>query len=225
MSTTPTTTMNRALEAPAVQRRAVTTATLIGQVMFLVAVSIGVLALGSVVGRDISPGAGLACSLGALGMLLIQAFGGQRFRVGSFAIGWLFGVALVLGFGLGPVLAHYASADPSAISEAAGVTALIVAAMASGGLAIGRDLSSWLRPLSFVVFGLVVVSLVVVLFGSGGSPFLSLAIGGVSALLILVDFNYLRRHGTEDDVVLLATGIFVSIVNIFLSLLNLFGTE
>jgi modulator of FtsH protease len=36
-----------------------------------------------------------------------------------------------------------------------------------------------------------------------------------------VDFNYLRRHATEDDVVWLATGIFVSIVNIFISLLNL----
>ena len=43
----------------------------------------------------------------------------------------------------------------------------------------------------------------------------------VSALLILVDFNYLRKHGTKDDAVWLATGIFVSIINIFLSLLNI----
>jgi modulator of FtsH protease len=50
-------------------------------------------------------------------------------------------------------------------------------------------------------------------------------IGGVSALLIAVDFNYLRQHGTEADVIWLATGIFVSIVNIFLSLLNLFSSD
>ena len=37
----------------------------------------------------------------------------------------------------------------------------------------------------------------------------------------MVDFNYLRRHATEDDAVWLATGIFVSVVNIFISLLNL----
>ena len=43
----------------------------------------------------------------------------------------------------------------------------------------------------------------------------------VSALLILVDFNYIRKHATEDDVIWLATGIFVSIINIFISLLNL----
>jgi modulator of FtsH protease len=123
------------------------------------------------------------------------------------------------------VLAYYASADPAAITQAAGTTALIVAAMGAGGLAISKDLASWLRPLTFVVFGLVLVSLVLVLFGGGRSPILSLAIGGVSAVLILVDFNYLRRHGTEDHVVILATGIFVSTVNIFLSLLNLFSSD
>jgi modulator of FtsH protease len=64
-----------------------------------------------------------------------------------------------------------------------------------------------------------------VLFSSGGSPVLSVIIGGVSALLILVDFNYLRKHGTEADAIWLATGIFVSIVNIFLSLLNLFSAD
>ena len=45
----------------------------------------------------------------------------------------------------------------------------------------------------------------------------------VSAALILVYFNYMRKHATEDDVVWLATGIFVAIINIFLSLLNLFS--
>ena len=39
----------------------------------------------------------------------------------------------------------------------------------------------------------------------------------------MVDFNYLRKHGTEADAIWLATGIFVSIVNIFVSLLNIFS--
>jgi hypothetical protein len=52
--------------------------------------------------------------------------------------------------------------------------------MAAGGLAIGGDLAGWLRPLTYAVFALVLVSLVLVLFGSGGSAFLSLAAGGLS---------------------------------------------
>jgi modulator of FtsH protease len=54
---------------------------------------------------------------------------------------------------------------------------------------------------------------------------ISLAIYGLSAALIVVDFNYLRKHGSEADTVWLATGIFVSIVNIFLSLLNIFSSR
>jgi hypothetical protein len=61
--------------------------------MFLVAIAIGFLVLGALIGRELSRGAAVACSLGAFGMLLVQGFGGARFRVGSFAIGWLFAVA------------------------------------------------------------------------------------------------------------------------------------
>jgi modulator of FtsH protease len=204
---------------------AVTSATLLGQVMSLVALAIGFLVLGTIIGRDLSRGASITLSLIAFGMLFVQALGGEHFRVGRFAIGWLFAVALVIGLGFGPVLAYYASADPTAITEAAGATALVVAAMGAGGVLIGRDLAGWLRPLTFAIFGLVIVSFALVLFGGGGSSLLSLAIAAVSALLLLVDFNYLRRHGTEDDVVLLATGIFISIVNIFLSLLNIFSQD
>ena len=200
-------------------------ATLLGRVMALVAVAIGFLALGSWLGRDLSNGVALLCSLAGFGMLLVQAFAGDRFRTGDLAIGWLFSIALVIGLGLGPVLAFYASADPATITGAIVVTALVVAAMAAGGLLVGGDLVGWLRPLTSLVLGLVVVSLALALLGDGGSPLLSIGIAVVSALLLLVDFNYVRSHATEDDVVLLATGIFVSIVNIFLSLLNLFGRE
>ena len=77
------------------------------------------------------------------------------------------------------------------------------------------------------MLGAVVVSIGAMLFGGLGSlsPFISLIILVASALLILVDFNYVRKHATEDDVVWLATGIFVSIINIFISLLSLFGNR
>jgi len=66
---------------------------------------------------------------------------------------------------------------------------------------------------------------VMLLLSSGGNPILSAVIGLVSALLIAVNFNYLRKRASENDVVWLATGIFVSIVNIFISLLNLFSSR
>jgi FtsH-binding integral membrane protein len=203
---------------------AITTTRLLGQVMFLVAVAIGALALGTVIGKDLSRGTALALSLGGFGMLMISSFGGERFRIGTFAIGWLYATAFVIGLGLGPTINYYASAQPDAVAQAAGGTALTVAGMGALGFAMSKDLAPWMRPLSLAVFALVVVSIVLLVFSGGAlSPFISLLIYGISAALIMVYFNYLRKHGTADDTVMLATGIFIGIVNIFLSLLNLFS--
>ena len=205
------------------EARSISTAQLLGQVMFLVAVALGFLVAGSYLGRDLSLSTARLCSFGGFGMLIVAAFAGAL-RTGPVAMAWLFATALLIGLGLGPVLAFYASADASALTQAAGGTALIVLGAGSLGFALSKDLARWMRPLSLLVFGLVIVSLVMMLAG-GGSPLLSLAIGAVSALLIVVDFNYLRKHGGEDDAIWLATGIFVSIVNIFLALLNIFGNR
>jgi FtsH-binding integral membrane protein len=204
---------------------AISTSRLMGQVMFLVAVAIGFLALGSFAGKDLAIGTARIISFAGFGMLLISSFGGVRFRVGAFAIGWLYATAFVIGLGLGPVISYFATVEPSTLAAAAGGTALTVVGMGAAGFAMSKDLAPWMRPLSFVVLGAVVVSLAGLLIGGVGSlsPIISLVIFGASAALIMVDFNYLRKHGTEDDTVMLATGIFVSIVNIFISLLNLFG--
>ena len=202
------------------------TAAVFAQTMFLVAAALGFCVLGTVIGRDLSTGAARACSFAGLGMLLAQGFLGGRIpalRVGSFAIGWLCALALLIGLGLGPFVAYVATVDPSGLTTAIGGTALTVLGMAALGLALSKDLAGWMRPLSYAVFAAVVISLAALVFGGLGAlnPLLSLLIFGLSALLIMVDFNYLRRHATADDAVWLATGIFVSIVNIFITLLNL----
>ena len=210
---------------PYAAERSISTAQLLGQVMFLVAIAIGFLVVGTVLGRDLSIGTARICSFAGFGMLLVSSFAGERFRVGTFAMGWLFATALMIGLGLGPVISYFASVEPSALTQAAGGTALTVAATGSLGFALSKDLARWMRPLSFLVFGLVIVSLIMVLSGSGGNPILSGAIALFSAALIVVNFNFLRKHGTEDHAVMLATGIFVSIVNIFISLLNIFSNR
>jgi modulator of FtsH protease len=143
--------------------------------------------------------------------------------VGTLGICWLYAIALLLGLGIGPTIGYFLDTNQGDIvMQSAGCTALITLGMGAGGFAMSKDLAAWMRPLTFLILGLVVVSFVMLIFSSGGNPFISAAIAIVSALLIMVDFNYLRKHGTNDDAIWLATGIFVSIVNIFLSLLNIF---
>ena len=196
-------------------------AAILGQVMFLVAVALGFLVAGTVMGRELSEGAARACSFAGLGMLIVTWFV-DAVRRGPLGIGWLCGLSLLIGLGVGPVIGYLATVDPGAITTAAGITALTVFGMGALGFVLDKDLSGWMKPLSFVVLGAVVISLGALIFGGLGalSPVISLVILVASALLILVDFNYVRKHATEDDVVWLATGIFVSIINIFFSLLS-----
>src|SRR5215203_3424395 len=89
--------------------REISTAQLLGQVLFLVAVAIGFCALGTLLGRDLSLGTARICSFAGFGMLLLSSFSGVRFRVGTFAMRWLFATALMIGLGLGPVIAYFSA--------------------------------------------------------------------------------------------------------------------
>jgi modulator of FtsH protease len=210
---------------PSVDARAISTTELLGRVMFLVSIALAICALGTLVGRDLAFGTARICSFAGIGMLLISSFAGERFRVGSFGMFWLFAIALLIGLGLGPVIAYFATVEPDALTQAFAGTAATVLAAGALGFMLSKDLAPWMRPLSLIVFvacgGVIVWSL----FGGTLSPLVSLAIYALSAALIVVDFNYLRKHGTERDAIWLATGIFVSIVNIFTSLLNIFGSR
>ena len=63
------------------------------------------------------------------------------------AIALLFGLGLLLGMAVGPVLAVYAKAEPAVLWQAAGATAGFVGALGAYGYATRRDLSSWARTL------------------------------------------------------------------------------
>jgi modulator of FtsH protease len=212
------------IEASHVDVRARSVPTIMGQVMFLVAAALGLCALGTFLGRDLSFGTARILSFAGLGMLLVQNFV-RPLRFGALGIFWLAALAALIGFGLGPTIGYFAEVNPAAITSAAGLTALTVLGMGAIGFTMSKDTVRWMRPLSFIVLGAVVVSILGLVFGGIGalSPVISIVILVASALLILVDFNYVRKHATEDDVVWLATGIFVSIINIFISLLNLFN--
>jgi modulator of FtsH protease len=195
---------------------------LLGQVMFLVAVALAFFALGTYIGRDLSYGTGLICELGALGMLIVQMFV-PRLREGSTGMTWMFGLALLLGLGLGPVINEYATVDQSAIYQAAGGTALTVGVMGSYGFATSRDLIRWMRPLFFALLGVFALAIVLILIGSGESFLLNLAIYVIVSAYLAIYFQIIRRRATERDVIWIATGVFINIINIFLTLLRIFG--
>lgn len=202
--------------------RSSTASLLLGQVMFLVAVALAFFALGTYIGRDLSYNTGLLFEIGAIVMLLAQAFVAPL-RTGALAVGWLYALALLLGIGLGPILSYYTTYDQAVLYQAAGGTALTVAGVGAFGFATSRDLVRWARPLFWAFLAVILLSWILVLLSSGGSIVLSIAIYVFASAFLAINFQYLRRQAQAEDAVWIATGIFINVVNIFLALLRIFG--
>src|SRR3954467_4471588 len=197
---------------------------LLGQVMGLVAVTVGFSALGAYLGRDLSGATGLVLFIGAFACIVGLNVAAAKGRE-QLAIGLLFGLGLLLGLAVAPVIADYANADPSALWQSAGATAAFVAGCGAYGYATRRDLSSWARTLFWAILGLIVFGIVAIFVSiPNGNLIYAIAGLGIFGAFTIFDFNRLRRAETEGAVPI-AASIFLDIFNVFLLFLGLFGGQ
>jgi modulator of FtsH protease len=193
-----------------------------GQVMGLVALTLGTTALGAYITRNLNGGNGILFMLGAFACVFGLRFAAVRGRE-QLAIGLLFGMGLLLGMAFGPILAYYAKAQPSALWQAAAATGGFVAALGSYGYATRRDLSSWARTLFWALIGLIAFGIVTLFVSIPNSNIIYCLAGlAIFGAFTIFDFNRLRR-ASMDSAVLIAAGIFLDVFNIFLFFLSLFG--
>jgi modulator of FtsH protease len=193
-----------------------------GQVMGLVALTLGCTALGAYIARNLTGSAGIFLFIGALACVFGLNVATARRRE-QLAIGLLFGMGLLLGMAVGPVLNAYAKAEPGVLWQAAGCTAAFVAGLGAFGYATRRDLSSWARTLFWALIALIVFGIVGIFVAIPHAN----VIYAVAGLVIfggftIFDFNRLRR-ASMDSAVPIAAGIFLDIFNIFLFMLRLLG--
>ena len=198
--------------------------TVFGHVMGLVALTLGFLALGAYIGRDLSGGWGILAFVASFGCIIGLNVASTRGNE-QLSITLLFGLGLLLGLALGPVLSSYVDADPAAVWQAAGATGAFVASLGAAGYATRRDLSSWYRVLFWALLGLLVFGLVAIFVSIPAEN----VIWSVAGLVIfggytILDFNRLRRSGQESAVPI-AASIFLDVLNIFLFFLQLFGNN
>jgi modulator of FtsH protease len=168
---------------------------------------------------------GAAALLTGLGFFLKYAIDrgwiGPEIRV---AMGLLFAVGLTLGLAMAPTLARYAGADPQAVWQAGGATALFMAGFGAAGYLTRRDLSSLARVLFWALLALIAFGIVAI-FVQIPQAALIYAIAGlvIFAGLTAFDFQRLRRSKDIRTAPLLAASIFLDILNVFLLLQSLFG--
>jgi modulator of FtsH protease len=205
--------------------RAVTrdsTRAVFGQVMGLVALTVGCTALGAYIGRNLTGGTGIAFFIGAFACIFGLNFASSRGHE-QLAIGLLFGLGLLLGLAVAPVLAVYAKAQPAALWQSAGATAAFVAGLGAYGYATRRDLSSWARTLFWALLALIVFGIVGIFVAiPNGNVIYAVAGLAIFGAFTIFDFNRLRR-ASMSSAVPIAASIFLDIFNVFLFMLRLFG--
>ena len=194
-----------------------------GQVMGLVALTFGCMALGAYVTRNEHRRHAESCSSSSPSPACSGSSTRPRAGREQLAIGLLFGVGLSFGLALGPVLAAYAKADPGAVYQAAGATALFTAGLGAIGYTTRRDLSSWYRVLFGALLVLIVFGLITLFVAIPGANVIYAVLGLlVFGGLTVFDFNRLRRT-TMGGAVPIAASIFLDVFNVFLFFLTLFG--
>jgi FtsH-binding integral membrane protein len=200
------------------------TRTLFAQTMWYVAITAGIFALGSYVGRNLSPGVAIVCYIAAFVCLF-----GMRFSVrrsAGLTVGLLLAVGALLGLALSPTISYYAAADPSAVWSAGGATALFIAGFGAAGYATRRDLAvvgrvSFIALIALILFGIVLIFVNI----PHGSLIYSVLGLVIFAGLTMFDFQRLRRNSDLNSAPFIAASIFLDALNVFLFFLRIFSNR
>lgn len=198
------------------------TPALFGQVMGLVAVTVAFATLGVWAARGWGGAGWFIAWLLSLGCLIGLNVANARGNTGL-ALALLLGFGLLVGASVATTVNFYAATDPVAVRQAFGATALFVAALSSAGYAVRRDLSFLYRLLFWLLLALLAGGIVLI-FVHIPALYTAWTVAGlvIFGLYTVVDFNRLRRAGTEQAIPL-AAGIFLDVLNIFLLFLRLFA--
>jgi len=146
-----------------------------------------------------------------------------RTQNSSAGIPVIFGITGLLGFGLGPMLNYYIAIDPSIVMLAMGGTGVIFLGLSGYALSTRKDFS-FMGGFIFVGMLVAIGAMVANIFLA--IPALALA---VSAAVIMIMSGFIlfqtsaMIHGGETNYISATAGLFLSILNIFTSLLHILG--
>lgn len=157
--------------------------------------------------------------------MLLGIFVLPRTASSSSGIGVIFGITGLLGFGLGSILSVYLALPngEQTVAVAFGGTVLIFLGLSGYALTSKRDFSFMG---GFIFAGMMVVLIAIIANLFLAMPALSLAISAAIILLmsafILFDTSRIAS-GEETNYIMATYSIYLSIFNIFISLLQLLG--
>ncbi len=195
---------------------------LFAQTMSYVAATAGLFALGAYVGRNLTGGVGIIAFIAAFAALIGTRVAARRSA--QLTVGLLGAFGLLIGLAVAPALAYYASADPRALWQAGGATALFIAAFGAAGYATRRDLTAIARACFWALLALIAAGLILVFVHIPGADLVYSVLGLVIfAGFTMFDFQRLRTSQDAASAPFLAASIFLDVLNVFLFFLAIFS--
>ena len=196
----------------------------LGKVLGLLGFAFVFTAGGAVIGRALGPGGFLLALVGSFGTLIALHVLRERSPLN---LGLLYGFATFEGMLLGLILeAYVARGLGSVVLNAAAATAAVSLGAGAYGYTTRRDLSGMRGMLVVGLLGVIVASVVGLFIHL---PLLYVGISAVAAVLftgfLVFDLNRVAnsRGASDGQAILLAVGIYLDIINLFLALLRLLG--
>ena len=200
------------------------THTLFAQTMGYVAATAALFAAGAWLGRDLVGVVGIVALIASFACLIGMYFAVRKSA--RLAVGLLGAFGLLIGLAFAPLIGYYASADPRALWQAGGATALFIAGTGAAGYATRRDLTTIVRVCSWALVALIVFGIVLIFVHVPGSALIYSVLGLVIfAGFTMSDFQRLRVSRDIRSAPLLAASIFLDILNVFLFFLQIFSSQ
>jgi len=181
---------------------------------------------GAIIGASLGPGAVVISAIGSFATLIGLIFAREKSPLNLVL---LYTFALFEGLLLGVVLEQYvASGSAAVVLDAAATTAVVTLSAGAYGFTTQRDLRGLSGVLTVGLIAVVVASLIGIFVQL---PALSIGISVVAALLftgfLVYDLNRIAnsRGASEGQVIMLTVSVYLDILNLFLTLLRLFGAN
>ena len=211
--------------------------TIVGQVMGLLAFSLLFTAGGYVIGKVLFPGpllfvGGIIGIIGSFVTVLALSFARTKMSSGL-ALGLFYLFSVFEGMALGLILEHYLRNNMGmVVVNAAATTAGLVLVLSAYAWTTKRDLSGMGAYLMAGLLAILMAGLVMMLLSffmpAGSLSFFGFLLSVATAVLfsgfVMYDMQRLKNaQAGFDDPIMLAIGIYLSIFNLFLAILRIFG--
>ena len=172
------------------------------------------------IAMNVSHGIAFAASLVGIGLLWFVL---PRTQNSAAGVPVIFAITGLLGFGLGPMLSYYLAVNPNIVMLAMGGTGTIFLGLSGYALTTRKDFSFMG---GFIFVGMLVAIGAMLLNLFLGIPALALAVSA-AVIMIMSGFILFQTsaliHGGETNYISATAGLFIAILNIFTSLLHIFG--